>query len=303
MEWWGDSPALAAASTKTTGQRRLMKAGGPSTAHTLRLPAAAPLLTLHWLAGYALLRCCRRAGGAGITLTAGTHIILCEPSLNPSFERQAIGRSHRMGQTKPITVTRLRMKGAVRGVLCFRRTCGWKCVWAGCIDLRLYLPTLPTHTTHTLHSPELSIPAPPPPPRHCGAAGSAAGSIEEKIARFVKLQGEEEEEAQDEEQPPSTAMEANPGGWGWWGWWGGAWWLVDALFALVSWCRCSPLLLVPLLPPLTCNSDLQPCLPRLPSPPPVRPPCCTAASNDATNKLSLEDLHGMLYIGANEDDE
>jgi hypothetical protein len=55
--------------------------------------------------------CPCRAGGAGITLTAGTHIILCEPTLNPSFERQAIGRSHRMGQDKPLTVTRLRMKG------------------------------------------------------------------------------------------------------------------------------------------------------------------------------------------------
>ncbi|KAI7841185.1 hypothetical protein COHA_005151 [Chlorella ohadii] len=54
-----------------------------------------------------------RAGGAGITLTAATHIILCEPTLNPSFERQAIGRSHRMGQDKPLTVTRLLMKGTV----------------------------------------------------------------------------------------------------------------------------------------------------------------------------------------------
>ncbi|EFN57988.1 hypothetical protein CHLNCDRAFT_142147 [Chlorella variabilis] len=54
-----------------------------------------------------------RAGGAGITLTAGTHIILCEPTLNPSFEKQAIGRSHRMGQTKPLTVTRMLMLGTI----------------------------------------------------------------------------------------------------------------------------------------------------------------------------------------------
>ncbi|KAL4447266.1 hypothetical protein ABPG77_007299 [Micractinium sp. CCAP 211/92] len=54
-----------------------------------------------------------RAGGAGITLTAGTHIVLCEPTLNPSFERQAIGRSHRMGQDKALTVTRFLMKGTV----------------------------------------------------------------------------------------------------------------------------------------------------------------------------------------------
>lgn len=40
---------------------------------------------------------------------------LCEPMLNPSFARQAIGRSHRMGQDKPLTVTRLLMKGAPMG--------------------------------------------------------------------------------------------------------------------------------------------------------------------------------------------
>jgi SNF2 family DNA or RNA helicase len=54
-----------------------------------------------------------RAGGAGVTLTAGTHIILCEPTLNPSFARQAIGRSHRMGQEHPVTVTRLLMKSTI----------------------------------------------------------------------------------------------------------------------------------------------------------------------------------------------
>ena len=65
-----------------------------------------------------------RAGGAGITLTAGTHIILCEPTLNPSFEKQAIGRSHRMGQTKPLTVTRMLMLGERAGG---RAAClGWQ---------------------------------------------------------------------------------------------------------------------------------------------------------------------------------
>ncbi len=44
-----------------------------------------------------------------------SHRSLCEPPLNPSFERQAIGRSHRMGQDKPLTVTRLLMKGAPMG--------------------------------------------------------------------------------------------------------------------------------------------------------------------------------------------
>ncbi len=56
-----------------------------------------------------------KAGGAGLTLHAASHVLFCEPTLNPSFEKQAIGRAHRMGQTKPITVTRMLMKGEVAG--------------------------------------------------------------------------------------------------------------------------------------------------------------------------------------------
>ncbi|KAK3276746.1 hypothetical protein CYMTET_15204 [Cymbomonas tetramitiformis] len=54
-----------------------------------------------------------RVGSVGINLTAASHIYLLEPSFNPSVESQAIGRSHRMGQTKPITIIRLVMKNTV----------------------------------------------------------------------------------------------------------------------------------------------------------------------------------------------
>ncbi|KAL4452379.1 hypothetical protein ABPG75_008041 [Micractinium tetrahymenae] len=57
--------------------------------------------------------CTYRAGGAGVSLTAGTYIVLCEPTLNPSQERQAIGRSHRIGQDTAVTVTRFVMKGTI----------------------------------------------------------------------------------------------------------------------------------------------------------------------------------------------
>lgn len=46
-----------------------------------------------------------------MTLTAGTHVVLCEPVLNPAFEEQAIGRCNRLGQQRAVTVTRLIMKG------------------------------------------------------------------------------------------------------------------------------------------------------------------------------------------------
>ncbi|EFN53289.1 hypothetical protein CHLNCDRAFT_136932 [Chlorella variabilis] len=54
-----------------------------------------------------------RTGGAGVTLTAGTHVVLCEPVLNPAFEEQAIGRCNRLGQQRAVTVTRLIMKGTI----------------------------------------------------------------------------------------------------------------------------------------------------------------------------------------------
>ena len=73
---------------------RLAVAGAPGTRarkqdRAVKLPActAAAALTLPAPRGSAICR----AGGAGITLTAGTHIVLCEPTLNPSFERQ-VGR-------------------------------------------------------------------------------------------------------------------------------------------------------------------------------------------------------------------
>lgn len=54
-----------------------------------------------------------QAGAVGITLTAATHVYICEPLLNPALELQAIGRSRRMGQTKPVTVVRLYHKGTI----------------------------------------------------------------------------------------------------------------------------------------------------------------------------------------------
>ncbi|GAB4816669.1 hypothetical protein N2152v2_003715 [Parachlorella kessleri] len=54
-----------------------------------------------------------RAASAGITLTVATHVYLLEPALNATFEKQAIGRTVRMGQNKPVTVTRVVMQGTI----------------------------------------------------------------------------------------------------------------------------------------------------------------------------------------------
>ena len=47
------------------------------------------------------------SGGIGINLQAASRMIICEPQVKPSIEDQAISRSHRMGQLKPVIVHKL----------------------------------------------------------------------------------------------------------------------------------------------------------------------------------------------------
>ena len=48
-----------------------------------------------------------KAGGYGLNLTAADHCILLDPWWNPATEAQAIGRVHRIGQTRDVTVCRM----------------------------------------------------------------------------------------------------------------------------------------------------------------------------------------------------
>ncbi|KIZ07225.1 hypothetical protein MNEG_0720 [Monoraphidium neglectum] len=54
-----------------------------------------------------------RAGAVGLTLTAASHMFLLDPQLKLSTEMQAVGRCHRFGQTKEVTVTRFWVKDSV----------------------------------------------------------------------------------------------------------------------------------------------------------------------------------------------
>jgi E3 ubiquitin-protein ligase SHPRH len=47
-----------------------------------------------------------RKGAAGLNIVEATHVLLVEPSLNPSAELQAVSRVHRLSQTKPTYVHR-----------------------------------------------------------------------------------------------------------------------------------------------------------------------------------------------------
>ena len=51
-----------------------------------------------------------RSGAVGINLTAANHVFLMDPAFNPALEAQAIGRAHRMGQTRPVTVKKFYIK-------------------------------------------------------------------------------------------------------------------------------------------------------------------------------------------------
>ncbi|CAB3995131.1 E3 ubiquitin- ligase SHPRH, partial [Paramuricea clavata] len=54
-----------------------------------------------------------QSGSNGLNIIEATHVILVEPSLNPSLERQAVGRIHRIGQTKPTFIHRLLIANTV----------------------------------------------------------------------------------------------------------------------------------------------------------------------------------------------
>lgn len=48
-----------------------------------------------------------KAGGLGINLTAADTVIIHDIDFNPYNDKQAEDRSHRMGQTKPVTIYKL----------------------------------------------------------------------------------------------------------------------------------------------------------------------------------------------------
>jgi superfamily II DNA or RNA helicase len=54
-----------------------------------------------------------KAGGTGLNITEADYVVLLDPWWNPFVEDQAVGRAHRMGQTRAVTVYRLITKGTV----------------------------------------------------------------------------------------------------------------------------------------------------------------------------------------------
>ena len=48
-----------------------------------------------------------KAAGTGLTLTKADYVFLFDPWWNPAVERQAIDRTHRIGQTRPVFAYRM----------------------------------------------------------------------------------------------------------------------------------------------------------------------------------------------------
>ena len=59
-----------------------------------------------------------KAGGAGLNLTAADYVFLLDPWWNPAVEAQAIDRTHRIGQTRPVTAYRLIARGTIEDKVC-----------------------------------------------------------------------------------------------------------------------------------------------------------------------------------------
>ncbi|ODR07379.1 helicase SNF2 [Mycolicibacillus koreensis] len=54
-----------------------------------------------------------KAGGFGLNLTEADYCFLCDPWWSPAAEAQAVDRTHRIGQTRPVTVYRLVSTGTI----------------------------------------------------------------------------------------------------------------------------------------------------------------------------------------------
>jgi len=54
-----------------------------------------------------------KAGGLGLNLCSASHVYLLDPWWNPASEDQAIDRVHRLGQTRPVLVTRFIIQGTI----------------------------------------------------------------------------------------------------------------------------------------------------------------------------------------------
>ena len=54
-----------------------------------------------------------KAGGVGLNLTGADTVVIYDPWWNPSVEAQAADRTHRIGQTRPVTSLKLVLRNSI----------------------------------------------------------------------------------------------------------------------------------------------------------------------------------------------
>lgn len=64
-----------------------------------------------------------KAGNLGLNMVAASHVILLDLWWNPTTEDQAVDRAHRIGQTRPVTVSRLTIKETVEDRILALQVC------------------------------------------------------------------------------------------------------------------------------------------------------------------------------------
>ncbi|WP_393097513.1 DEAD/DEAH box helicase [Streptomyces sp. LN325] len=65
------------------------------------------------VSGPAVLVAQIQAAGVGLNMQAASVVVICEPQIKPTIEHQAVARTHRMGQVRPVRVYRLLATGGV----------------------------------------------------------------------------------------------------------------------------------------------------------------------------------------------
>ncbi|KAH0261216.1 hypothetical protein KCU71_g20828, partial [Aureobasidium melanogenum] len=89
---------------------------------------------------YKVMLISTRAGGLGLNLTAASDVIFLDEDWNPQVTLQAEARSHRIGQTKPVTIYKLLSSGTVEEQM------------MGRIRKKLYLSAKITESMQDIHS-------------------------------------------------------------------------------------------------------------------------------------------------------
>ena len=64
-----------------------------------------------------------KAGNLGLNMVAASHVILLDLWWNPTTEDQAIDRAHGIGQTRPVTVSRITISNTVEDRILALQVC------------------------------------------------------------------------------------------------------------------------------------------------------------------------------------